>query len=97
MNGRPDTRHSNAVGDELSSAVPTQSTSRVNENVGRQLSARRKAFVLASCCLSVLIVSIDVTIINVAVPSMRAGLSASPSQMQWVFDIYTLMVASLTP
>ncbi len=39
--------------------------------------------------------SIDVTIANVAIPSIRADLSASPSQMQWVIDIYTLMVASL--
>lgn len=45
--------------------------------------------------MSVLIVSMDATIVNVAIPSIRAGLSASPSQMQWVFDIYTLMVASL--
>jgi len=67
----------------------------VNETVVERLSRRHKAFVLASCCLSVLIVSIDVTIANVAIPSIRADLSASPSQMQWVIDIYTLMVASL--
>lgn len=79
----------------LSSAVSAGSNSRVNESVVRQLSARRKAIVLASCCMSVLIVSLDATIINVAIPSIRAGLSASPAQMQWVFDIYTLMIASL--
>lgn len=45
--------------------------------------------------MSVLIVSMDVTIANVAIPSIRTDLSASPSQMQWVFDIYTLMVATL--
>jgi EmrB/QacA subfamily drug resistance transporter len=68
----------------------------VNQSVaGQQLSRRRKAVVLASCCLSVLIVSIDVTIANVAIPSIRADFSASPSQMQWFIDIYTLMVASL--
>ncbi len=67
----------------------------MNETVVRQLARRRKAVVLASCCMSVLIVSMDATIVNVAIPSIRAGLSASPSQMQWVFDIYTLMVASL--
>jgi EmrB/QacA subfamily drug resistance transporter len=79
----------------LSSTVPTGSISLVSESVIRVLSARRKAIVLASCCLSVLIVSLDATIVNVAIPSIRAGLAASPAQMQWVFDIYTLMIASL--
>lgn len=51
--------------------------------------------VLVSCCLSLLIVSMDATIVNVAIPSIRSDLSASPSQMQWVLDIYTLVLASL--
>jgi EmrB/QacA subfamily drug resistance transporter len=60
-----------------------------------ELSARRKTIILASCCLSLLIVSMDATIVNVAIPSIRADLHASPSQMQWVVDIYTLVLASL--
>lgn len=48
-----------------------------------------------TCCLSLLIVSMDATIVNVAIPSIRADLGASPSQLQWVVDIYTLVLASL--
>ena len=48
-----------------------------------------------SCCLSLLIVSMDSTIVNVAIPSIRNDLGASPSQLQWVVDIYTLVLASL--
>lgn len=59
------------------------------------MSGRRKALILTSCCLSLLIVSMDATIVNVAIPSIRADLHASPSQMQWVIDIYTLVLASL--
>ncbi|GJF08499.1 MFS transporter [Mycolicibacterium cyprinidarum] len=59
------------------------------------LSPRRKAIILASCCLSLLIVSMDATIVNVAIPSIRADLSATPTQMQWVIDVYTLVLASL--
>ncbi|MHC9295066.1 MFS transporter [Mycobacterium sp. LTG2003] len=59
------------------------------------LSARRKAIILVSCCLSLLIVSMDATIVNVAIPSIRADLKASPSQLQWVIDIYTLALASV--
>ncbi|WP_413232400.1 DHA2 family efflux MFS transporter permease subunit [Mycolicibacterium sp. 120266] len=59
------------------------------------MTPRRKAVVLVSCCLSLLIVSMDATIVNVAIPSIRADLGASPAQLQWVVDIYTLVLASL--
>jgi EmrB/QacA subfamily drug resistance transporter len=59
------------------------------------LSSRRKATILVSCCLSLLIVSMDATIVNVALPSIRADLGATASQLQWVIDIYTLVLASL--
>ncbi|SEQ63025.1 MFS transporter [Mycolicibacterium nivoides] len=66
----------------------------MNTTVG-SLSARRKAIILVSCCLSLLIVSMDATIVNVAIPSIRADLGASPSQLQWIVDVYTLVLASL--
>jgi len=46
------------------------------------LSPRRKVIILLSCCLSLLIVSMDATIVNGAIPSIRAELHASPSQLQ---------------
>ncbi|HEX2213247.1 MAG TPA: MFS transporter [Mycobacterium sp.] len=67
----------------------------MNETVVRSLSPRRKAIILVSCCLSLLIVSMDATIVNVAIPDIRRDLGASPSQLQWVIDIYTLVLASL--
>ncbi len=67
----------------------------MNETVVRSLSARRKGIILVSCCLSLLIVSMDATIVNVAIPNIRADLGASSSQLQWVIDIYTLVLASL--
>jgi EmrB/QacA subfamily drug resistance transporter len=59
------------------------------------LSLRRKLIILTSCCLSLLIVSMDATIVNVAIPSIRTELHASSSQLQWVIDVYTLVLASL--
>ncbi|MDG3012038.1 MFS transporter [Rhodococcus sp. D2-41] len=56
---------------------------------------RRKTIILATCCLSLLIVSMDATIVNVALPAIRSDLHASVSQLQWVIDIYTLVLASL--
>ena len=59
------------------------------------LSSRRKVTILISCCLSLLIVSMDTTIVNVAIPSIRTELHASASELQWVIDVYTLVLASL--
>ena len=37
----------------------------------------------------------DATIVNVAIPAIRTELGASPAQLQWVIDVYTLVLASL--
>ncbi|MGV9826992.1 MFS transporter [Gordonia sp. NPDC003429] len=63
--------------------------------ISRDLSPRRKMAILATCCLSLLIVSMDATIVNVALPSIRTDLHADVSQLQWVIDVYTLVLASL--
>src|SRR3954468_19345982 len=55
----------------------------------------RPRLVLATCCLSIFIVSLDNTIVNVALPSIRRDLDASVSQLQWTIDAYTLVLASL--
>jgi EmrB/QacA subfamily drug resistance transporter len=59
--------------------------------------ARREAhpnLILAICCLSLLIVGMDVTIVNVALPAIQADLHAMLAGLQWVLDAYTLVVAS---
>jgi EmrB/QacA subfamily drug resistance transporter len=61
---------------------------------GEQLSRARRLLVLAICCFSLLIVGLDTTIVNVALPSIRADLHASVSGLQWVIDAYTLVLAS---
>ncbi|WP_093800930.1 MFS transporter [Streptomyces sp. Wb2n-11] len=60
-----------------------------------ELSHRRRSLVLAICCMSLLIVSLDNTALNVALPSMRKELGASVAGMQWTVDAYTLVLASL--
>jgi EmrB/QacA subfamily drug resistance transporter len=51
--------------------------------------------ILAICCLSLLMVGMDVTIVNVALPSIQRELGASITGLQWVIDAYTMVVASL--
>ncbi|MCX5140139.1 MULTISPECIES: MFS transporter [unclassified Streptomyces] len=60
-----------------------------------ELSHRRRMLVLAICCISLLIVSLDNTVLNVALPAMRQDLDASVAGMQWTIDAYTLVLASL--
>jgi EmrB/QacA subfamily drug resistance transporter len=45
--------------------------------------------------MSLLIVGLDNTIVNVALPSIRSSLHASFSGLQWTIDAYTLVLASL--
>src|ERR1700760_1586047 len=59
------------------------------------LSRARRLLVLAICCFSLLMVGLDTTIVNVALPSIRSELHASVSGLQWVIDAYTLVLASL--
>lgn len=60
-----------------------------------ELSPRHRMLVLAICCMSLLIVSIDTTVLNVALPSMQKELHASVAGLQWTIDAYTLVLASL--
>lgn len=60
-----------------------------------ELSPRHRLLVLAICCMSLLIVSLDNTVLNVALPSMQKELHASVAGLQWTIDAYTLVLASL--
>src|SRR5271166_3971587 len=57
--------------------------------------ARRRLVILGTCCLSLFLVTMDVTIVNVALPSIRRDLGASVAGLQWCIDGYTVVVASL--
>ena len=59
-----------------------------------ELSRRRRFLVLAICCASVIVVVMDISIVNVALPTIRNDLHASVSGLQWTVDAYTLVLAS---
>ena len=58
-----------------------------------ELTLRRRLLVLAICCTSLLVVSMDNTIVTVALPTLRTELGASITGLQWVVDAYTLTLA----
>src|SRR5436305_15247059 len=51
--------------------------------------------VLVVMCVGYFLVLLDVTIVNVALPRIGAGLHASVSGLQWVVDGYALALAAL--
>lgn len=59
------------------------------------LSRQRKKAILAICCLSLFIVGLDITIVNVALPSIGQDLDASISRLQWTVSSFTVVMASL--
>ncbi|MEO5878250.1 MAG: MFS transporter [Streptosporangiaceae bacterium] len=55
---------------------------------------QRRLLVLAICCMSLFIVGLDVTIVNMALPAISVDFHASLSGLQWIMDGYTLVLAS---
>jgi MFS transporter, DHA2 family, methylenomycin A resistance protein len=53
------------------------------------------SWALVAVCLGYFMVILDTTIVNVALPALRADLGASVSGLQWVVDSYLLMFAAL--
>src|SRR5213078_3490437 len=53
----------------------------------------RKTETLVLCCLAQFMVILDVSIVNVALPSIRRDLGFSVADLQWVVNAYTLTFA----
>jgi MFS family permease len=56
---------------------------------------QRRWWTLAVLCLSLLVIGLDNTILNVALPTLVRDLGANASQLQWIVDAYALVFASL--
>ena len=55
----------------------------------------RRWLILAVLCLSVFLVVVDNTIVNVALPTLNKHLGASITSLQWIVDAYSLAFAGL--
>ncbi len=58
-------------------------------------SRQRRVGILLICSMSLLVVGLDVTIVNVALPSIGRQFHGPLSGLQWTVDAYTLVLASL--
>jgi EmrB/QacA subfamily drug resistance transporter len=71
------------------------SESRAGADPAPEPSRARRRLILAICCMSLLIVGLDNTIVNVALPSIGRELDTTVAGLQWTVDAYTLVLASL--
>ncbi len=55
----------------------------------------RKWWTLLATCVATFMLLLDITIVNVALPSIQKDLNASFSDLQWVVDAYSLMLAAV--
>jgi len=56
---------------------------------------QRRPLILVSLLLAAFVINLDITIVNVALPTLVRELHASNSQLQWVVDAYSLVFAAL--
>lgn len=64
------------------------------DTLTRNSPTSRPYVVLAICCMSMFIVGLDSTIVNVALPAMSRDLHASVSWLQWIVDAYQLVLGA---
>jgi DHA2 family multidrug resistance protein-like MFS transporter len=55
----------------------------------------RRWSILMVLCLSLLVLVVDNTVLNLAIPSLMRDLSATPADVQWMIDAYILVFAGL--
>src|ERR1700677_326885 len=58
-------------------------------------SMNRRPLILFAPCLAAFVISVDVTIVNVALPTLVREVGASSTQLQWIVDAYSLVFAAL--
>ncbi len=73
----------------------TPAAAEVSDDVIDQRAHERRWFTLGVLCMSLLIIVMDNTILNVAIPSLITELGATNSQVQWIIDSYVLVFAGL--
>lgn len=59
--------------------------------------SRRQRLTLAAMCVATFMIQLDVTIVNVALPSIQRGLHMTAGDLEWVISAYALALAALIP
>ena len=76
----------------MSVEAPAEVVGEAAKPAGRSFGSR-SAWLLAVCCVAQFMVILDLSIVNVALPSIQLSLGFSSSELQWVIDAYTITFA----
>lgn len=68
-------------------------------SIGRRsfTESQHRRLTLLAMCVATFMIQLDVTIVNVALPSIQTGLGMSPGGLEWVISAYALSLAALIP
>ena len=75
--------------------IANSSTRLGQGSTARRLSPRRRWATLSVLCVTLLLISLDTTVLNVALPSIVRSIGASSSELQWMVDAYAVVFAGL--
>src|ERR1700727_2108875 len=79
----------------LMCAPPTSTTVPAQGAADDSQHSPRRWWALVAIAASVLVVGLDLTVLNLALPSMAVSLHASTGDLQWIVDAYSLVLAAL--
>ncbi len=66
-------------------------------DVPRWSESRHRRLTLLAMCVATFMISLDLTIVNVALPLMQRELQMNPGDLEWVISAYSLSLAALVP
>ena len=76
-------------------AAPTAAIAAASDHETPGATNGRKIVALVTVCASLMVITLDVTILNVALPTLASELQASNSALQWFVNAYELVFAGL--
>src|SRR5918992_943476 len=72
-----------------------EQTMSIDGQAGQSAPYGRRWLALLVLCLSLVVIGMDNTILNVALPTLARDLQATGSELQWMVDSYVLVFAGL--
>lgn len=64
-------------------------------NIEYKGSDMKRLFLISAVCLGTFMATLDISIVNVALPAMQQDLNADMSMLQWIIDAYALCLSAL--
>src|SRR5271155_2525348 len=76
----------------VDASAPETPEAQSSHPFGRRLGSR-EAWLLVVCCIAQFMVILDLSIVNVALPSIQLGLGFTAPELQWIVDAYAITFA----